>query len=143
MRSTKMIAASTLVVAAAASGLASAQPASVTNLPAGRLYVTHSAAGGGCPAVDWHVVVGPNNTLEGMVSWNNMQSMAKVSGDVKNNVVHMTGKEVGGKERTATVTGTLRPDGWIFADIKGATVDCKGVAIPYFAPPPGGAGGSG
>ena len=137
----RTIAAGVLMIAGTC-GVASAQTAQVTNIAAGRLFVYHGAASGGCPALDWHIVVGANNSLSGMIAWNNMQSMAHATGSIDaNQNVNMTATEVGGKGGTATITGKLRPDGWIFADIKGPNVDCKGVAISYFTPPPGGSGG--
>ena len=52
-------------------GVASAQV-----LPEGRVYMFHSRAQGSCPALDWHVVIGPNNTLNGMIAWGDMQAIA-------------------------------------------------------------------
>ena len=60
------------------SGVALAQGAP----PPGRIYTFNSAAQGGCPALDWHVVTGANGALSGMIAWNNMQSMAKATGPV-------------------------------------------------------------
>ena len=48
-------------------GVASAQV-----FPEGRVYMFHSRAQGSCPALDWHVVIGPNNTLNGMIAWDDM-----------------------------------------------------------------------
>ncbi len=111
-------------------GTAMAQPT------VGRIYVFHSTAQGGCPALDWHVVVGPNSTLSGMIAWNDMQSMAKATGSVANGKVEMTATEVGGQGRTAKVDGTLRSDGWFTVNIKGPSIDCVGINIPYYVPPP-------
>lgn len=103
--------------------------------PAGRVYVFHSTAQGGCPALDWHVVAGANGALSGMIAWNNMQSMAKATGSVASGKVNMTATEVGGQGRTATVNGTLRSDGWFTVNISGPNVDCKGINIPYYVAP--------
>ena len=64
------------VVMTATSNLALAQQVA----PEGRVYVFHSPKTGPCPELDWHVVVGANNTLGGMVAWNGMKSMAKELG---------------------------------------------------------------
>jgi len=45
---------------ASVSGVALAQ-----GVPEGRLYTFHSRAQAGCPALDWHVIVGANNSLSG------------------------------------------------------------------------------
>jgi hypothetical protein len=107
----------------------------LAQVPQGRLYVFHSAAQGGCPALDWHVTAGANGALSGMISWNNMESMAHASGTVKNGQVQMTATEVGGQNRTATVTGTVRQDGWLTVNVTGPNVSCQGINIPFYTPP--------
>ena len=52
----------------------------------------------------------------------------------------MTAKEVGGQGRTATVTGTVRQDGWLTANVKGPNINCQGINVPWFTPPPAGNG---
>jgi hypothetical protein len=117
---------------AATCAVAAAQP-----LPEGRIYAFHSSAQGGCPALDWHVVVGANNTLDGMISWDAMKSMAHASGSVnaQARTFSMRAKEVGGQGRTATVDGTLRGDGYLLANIKGPNVTCTNVAVPWYVTP--------
>jgi hypothetical protein len=133
MRSLKMLAVSGLVIAATC-GVAAAQ-----SLPDGRIYAFRSKASGGCPALDWHVTVGANNALSGMISWDDMKSMAKVTGSVgANRTFTMNATEVGGAGRKATVDGQVRSDGWLIANVKGPNVDCKGIAVPFAAPPPTG-----
>jgi hypothetical protein len=99
----------------------------------GTLFVYHSTAQGACPALDWHVVVGENGALSGMVAWNDMKTVARVSG--KTNAEHqfsMTATEVGGG-KTATITGQRRPaDGFLIADINGPDIACKQIEIPIF-----------
>jgi hypothetical protein len=137
MNLTKLLAASALVIPCL-SGVASAQ-----GMPEGRVYSFHSKAQAGCPALDWHVVVEGNNALAGMISWNNMQSMARAAGTVnlQARTFQMTAKEVGGQGRTATVDGTVRQDGWLIANIKGPNVTCTGITVPWYTPTP--AGGQG
>src|SRR5690349_14158581 len=48
------------------------------------IYMLHSAAQGTCPALDWHVVLKVDGTVAGMISWDEMRSMAQVIGVVKN-----------------------------------------------------------
>ena len=123
---------------AATCGVASAQ-----TLPAGRVYTFHSTPQGSCPALDWHVVVQSNGDLSGMIAWNNMQSMARATGTVNmaNRTFSMNAVEVGGQGRTATVTGTVRQDGWLVANINGPNVACTGVNIPWSVAPPAGGNG--
>ena len=123
---------------AATCGVASAQ-----TLPAGRVYTFHSTPQGSCPALDWHVVVQSNGDLSGMIAWNNMQSMARATGTVNmaNRTFSMNAVEVGGQGRTATVTGTVRQDGWLVANINGPNVSCTGVTIPWSVAPVAGGNG--
>jgi len=131
MIAVRLLAASALALAAA-TGVASAQQ----QAPEGRVYVFHSKAAGGCPALDWHVAVGANNSLSGMIAWDDMKSMAHASGsiNVANRTFQMTAKEVGGQGRSATVDGTVRPDGWFVANVKGPKIDCKGITVPWYVP---------
>ena len=54
----------------------------VQQLPPGRVYVFHSTAQSSCPALDWHVVLTPDGALDGVIAWNNMQSLAHASGSI-------------------------------------------------------------
>ena len=110
-------------------------------LPEGRVYSFHSGPQGGCPGLDWHVVA-QGNSLDGMVAWNNMKSMAHATGTMNPTAktFEMTAKEVGGQGRTATITGSVRSDGWLLANIKGPAVDCKNVAVQWFVPSQSGGG---
>ena len=45
-------------------------------------------------------------------------------------------REVGGKGRTATITGTVGGNGWLTANIKGPKIDCQNINVPWFSPPP-------
>jgi hypothetical protein len=122
----------TSVVALAVSvGAASAQMPGV--------YVLHSKPEGGFPALDWHVTVGPNHELSGVIGWDNMKSIARVSGQLneQSRTFTMTATEVGGQGRTANIKGNLRLDGHMTANVTGA-VTCPSVVIPYFVPTGGG-----
>ncbi len=123
-------------------GMAYAQMTPAEHLPEGRLYVFHSKASGGCPELDWHIVVGNNDSLTGMISWDNMQHMAKATGAMTSNRhFKMTAKEVGGENREAEITGTVNSAGWIIANIDGPGVKCERVTIPFYVATPGGGSG--
>jgi hypothetical protein len=124
----------------AATGVASAQQQPY-DLPPGRLYVFHSGAGGGCPGLDWHIVVQPGDALSGIIAWNDMQALARVTGSVnrQTGALEMTAHEVGGQGRTATATGKVDPStGWMTASVQGQDVKCQSIKVPWFSPPPGG-----
>jgi len=69
--------------------------------------------------------------------------MARATGTVNmaNRTFSMNAVEVGGQGRTATVTGTVRQDGWLVANINGPGVACTGVNIPWSVAPPAGGNG--
>lgn len=71
-----------------------------------------------------------------------MKSMAKASGSLnaQARTFEMTAKEVGGQRRTVTVSGTVRADGWLIANVSGPNLNCQGIAVPWSTPPPGGGG---
>jgi len=115
---------------AATCGVASAQG---LTLPEGRVYTFHSGPQASCPGLDWHLVVESNGVLKGMVAWDAMKSMASAEGtvNVQARTFQMSAVKVGDPSRTAKITGTVRSDGWLIADIEGPNVHCKGIAIPF------------
>jgi hypothetical protein len=106
--------------------------------PKGSVYVLHSGAHGGCPSLDWYVVVEAGSTLAGMIAWGDMKLMTKASGRVArpHHTFSMIATEVGGQRRTATVERKVQGDGRIVANIKGPNVTCTAVAIPINKAPP-------
>ena len=129
IRSTWSLAACALTAVTSWGGGVSAQ-----DLPAGRVYSFHAPARGNCPATDWHIVAEGNGALDGMISWNGMQDMAKATGtySAQNGKLEMTAKEVGGQGRTATIQGTAdNNSGWLTADIQGPNMKCQGVKVPW------------
>lgn len=123
-----VLAAAAALVAGATSHQALAQAVQ------GNVYVFHSQPTGGCPTLDWHVVVGPNHSLSGMIAWDDMKAMARVTGTVdSDNKFTMTAQEVGGQARSATVSGMVRKDGWLVANVKGPNVDCQGITVPWLS----------
>jgi hypothetical protein len=116
-------------------GVASAQV-----FPEGRVYMFHSRAQGNCPALDWHVVIGPNNTLNGMIAWDGMKAIARATGSLNPTArtFNMQVHELGGQGRSATVDGTVRQDGWLVANVNGQDVACTGITVQWFSPTTGG-----
>jgi len=115
-----------------------AAAAAMQQLPPGRVYTFHSSAQSGCPGLDWHVVLTPDNMLDGMIAWNNWQSMAHATGSInpQARTFQMTAEEVGGRHRTADISGTVRSDGYLVANITGPNVSCQGIMVGWSAPPP-------
>ena len=140
MKTMKLVATGILAMTTL-SGIASGQQQTIVELPPGRVYVFHSGPGSGCPGVDWHVVVQPNDVLAGVILWNDMQSLARVNGSLNRGTgaFAMTAQEVGGEGRAANVSGTVDPNtGWLTADVEGPNVSCRSIKVPWFRPPSGG-----
>jgi len=86
----------------------------------GRVYSFHSLPSGGCPSLDWHVVLESDNRLSGLIATGD--KVFRVSGTVgPDRNFHLNGNEVGGTGRTATVDGQVGYDGWLVADITNMT----------------------
>lgn len=121
----KLIATNALIVGALI-GLAWAQ------MPDGSVYVLHSGAHGGCPSLDWYVVVEAGGTLAGMIAWDDITTMTKAIGTVDrpHHTFTMTATKMGGQERTATIKGEAHDDGRLLAHIVGPSITCTAVAIP-------------
>jgi hypothetical protein len=130
MSSNGMIAAFAVgaLLAAAIDGSASAQTA-------GDIFAFHSQPAGECPELDWYLVVRENGKLLGMLAWDDLKSVARISGTIDaNKSFHVDAKEIGVAGRAAVVDGQFGRDGWITANIKGPHVDCKDVHVPWFRP---------
>jgi hypothetical protein len=69
-----------------------------------------------------------------MVAWDNMASMAKAEGGIKDGKVQLTATEVGGQGRTGTMTGTVDANGWLVLDITTPNVKCQGINVPFWKP---------
>ena len=112
-------------------GALNAQTAADSAGPVGRVYVAHNRPSGGCPSMDWHVVLGENNTISGTVGADDMKALFRVTGNYSaaKLTFRMYGNEVGGT-RTAAVNGTILPDG-LKATIEGLPVKapCQGKLV--------------
>ena len=91
-------------VALAASVLAAPRVNAAESMRA--LYDTSTEAQGACTGMDWHVVVAPDKTVSGVVGWDNMQHLAKLSGTVgQDGKLNVTATEQG-SSKTEHVSGT-------------------------------------
>jgi hypothetical protein len=128
--------------------VALAQPMTSAKAAPGSVYSLHTAAVGGCPALDWHIVVGENNTFSGLVGADDMKVVFRVTGAMSGDHVNlkMTGQEIGGT-RTGAVNGELQSDGRLAMTIGGLPVGaaCQGktVYIKWLNPYASGASGGG
>jgi hypothetical protein len=75
-------------------------------------YAFHtSPVPGGCPGLDWHLTLSPDNKLAGIVAWDHGRHVAKLAGELnKDRTLEIRAKEIGGTGRIATVKGTAEGD---------------------------------
>ena len=103
----------------------------------GMVYSVHTEETGGCPALDWHVAVGPKDTLAGMVSQQNGRSIWKVSGTyTADHTFHLAANEACGQQRTGSVDGEFRPDGSLALKLSHLSspspCDDKTIYVPWY-----------
>jgi hypothetical protein len=121
-------------------------------LPGDRLYVLHSDAVGTCPSMLWHIIVGQDGVISGLIAWDNRKTVAAVAGAIVPNInvernatqpanpeprqaqeYEMMVTEIGGQNRIANVTGTIEPNGWMNATaVEGSGVSCHSIRVPLF-----------
>ena len=133
-----------LACAAVALAAPAASALAQTATPQGTAYAFTTPASGACPSLSFHVVLAENNTLRGVIGWDNMASMAKASGTINpaDTKFQMTAKEEGGQARTFNITGQIRADNWMTLNITGASLNCTNLAVPVlWRPYQSGSGG--
>src|SRR5271166_5756251 len=125
----RMLSAQMAAIALAAA--ASSSPA-LAQQSKGTLYAFHSSpVVGGCPGLDWHVMLSADHKVSGFVAWDHGKYMARLDGELnKDGSFELVGKEVG-SGKTATVKGTTGGD-YINATIEGSGTACDGdnLAVP-------------
>jgi hypothetical protein len=126
-----------VMAAALASGVGwNVARAQATGQPyVGRVYTLHVKAFEGCPSLDWHLVVGENHTLSGMIAVDNMKSMYRVTGSYNpGKSFRLDGRQVDGNG-TAAINGLIEPTGIMTATLGGLPVGspCQGktVYVPW------------
>jgi hypothetical protein len=122
------LAAATVVAIAIMGGSTAAQQSQED-----RIFTFHAnATRSGCPDLDWHLVLAPDNTVTGMIGWQHMQLLVRVTGkfDPASRTFSLIGKEAGGN-RTATIEGEAISRNHLIARIKApeANVDCPRVEV--------------
>src|ERR1700744_3145483 len=115
------------IVMAALSALVAASPAMAQPKKA-QLYSYHTgSAVGGCPGLDWHITVEPDNKLVGFVAWDREQHIARLDGQLNaDRTFELAAKEVGGAQRTATIKGTAG-GAYINVAIYNSGTPCDGI----------------
>ena len=111
--------------------VASAQFPGDSAIYVGRVYSLHTAPVGGCPGLDWHIVVGEDSKLSGMIATDNMQHVFNVSGQFQSNrTFQLAGHEVG-TNIPGALNGQVQSDGRLAVSLGGLPVGaaCQGKTI--------------
>jgi hypothetical protein len=111
--------------------------------PKAQLYAFKTRPASGCPGLDWHVTVEPDNTISGFVGWDRMQHMARLEGTIaKDRTFKINAQEVGNPARNAVISG--RAGGtYLEIAISGTGTPCDDVIlnVPRVVGGLGGGGG--
>jgi len=87
------------------------------------LYDARTAPKGACPGMDWHVVVHPDKTLNGVVSWDGSKHMAHLTGTVDTSGNFTANAVENGTNKSDTVSGSVRGND-MRASISGTGTPC-------------------
>ena len=95
------------------------------------LYDARTQPQGSCPAMDWHVVVHPDKSVNGVIGWDNFKHIAHIATTLDGHgAFKANATEQGGASHS--VNGTVDPKA-IRADISGAGCDHETLAVPRSA----------
>jgi hypothetical protein len=111
--------------------------ASALELEQGRILGFHSEPSNGCPGLDWHIVVGARNQLKGMISWDDMHDIVRVSGSAdQDGRFHLAFPPMKGSRSGGSIEGQF-PDynGWLTAHVVGVGCPRQDVQVQWFRAP--------
>jgi len=84
---------------------------------------------GGCPGLDWHVVLTPDNKIDGFVAWDHKRHMATLDGELNKDQTFEIAAQEFGSTGKAMVTGKIAGD-YINLTINGSGTKCDGEILP-------------
>ena len=111
--------------------------AGALELTPGRILSFHSESSSGCPGLDWHIVVAANNQLKGMISWDDMHDIARVTGSANpDGRFHLVFPGMKGSGKGGSIEGQF-PDynGYLTAHVVGAGCPQQDVKVEWFRSP--------
>lgn len=111
--------------------------AGALDLLPGRVMSFHSEPSSGCPGLDWHIVVTANNQLKGMISWDDMHDIARVTGSANpDGRFHLVFPGMKGSGKGGSIEGQF-PDynGYLTAHVVGAGCPQQDVKVEWFRSP--------
>jgi hypothetical protein len=114
--------------------------AGALDLLPGRVMSFHSEPSSGCPGLDWHIVVAANNQLKGMISWDDMHDIARVTGSANpDGRFHLVFPGMKGSGKGGSIEGQF-PDynGYLTAHVVGAGCPQQDVKVEWFRTPSAG-----
>jgi hypothetical protein len=87
------------------------------------LFVARTGPQGACPGMDWHVVVRPDNTVNGVVSWDGSKRMAHLTGTLDANGALTASAVENGTNKSDAISGTVQGND-MKASISGTGTPC-------------------
>ncbi len=108
---------------ASTSQAGAAQPGATQVSGRDTLYDGRTAPKGASPGMDWHVVVHPDKTLNGVVSWDSSKHMAHLTGTLDDNGAFKANAVESGTNKSDPVSGTVRGSD-MRASISGTGTPC-------------------
>ncbi len=118
----------TVVPALLLAGAAALAPTAASAQGATQLYSFHTGAASGCPGLDWHVIVGPDRKVSGMVGWDGMTRTATLSGKLSANGEFTATANEAATGKKATVGGRASGNALAIA-ISGTGSPCDNVIL--------------
>ena len=118
------------IAGAALSAVVALSPAMAQKKHRASLYAFHTRPViGGCPGLDWHVTVSPDDKIGGFVAWDRGKHMARLDGEInKDQTFQIAAEEFGGTGK-AMVTGKIAGD-YVNLTINGSGTKCDGDVLP-------------
>jgi hypothetical protein len=87
------------------------------------LFVARTGPQSACPGMDWHVVVRPDNTVNGVVSWDGSKHMAHLTGTVDASGTLTASAVENGTNKSDAISGKVQGND-MKASISGTGTPC-------------------
>lgn len=126
-----------IALAAGAVLVGLAGSANALDLEPGKVLTFHSSASGDCPGLDWHIVIGASNKLTGMLAWDDMQHIVRVTGTAdQDGNFRLAFQPTTGETGYGNIEGQF-PDhnGWLTARVTNAGCPLQNVSVEWYRTP--------
>ena len=125
-----------LLLLCGASSVARADIPSAYTLEEGTVLSTHTPQTNACPISDWHLYVGPHDTVQGTINEEGTNKAWQLAGKYDSHgTFHLNGQELNGTESTGPVDAQVETDGSLslrMANIDPSPCYNRTVYLPWF-----------